>query len=120
MGYIHCCSALQKTRTFVLCPKEDSPAREMDFLEKCPVCGKTVLQITAADKNNNIITHRYVNKKAKEKLKKMELQILYEEKFFDYSKTGKGTFYLNYNEFGVKKRCYSNITNLKIGLNSTY
>ncbi len=40
----------------------------------------------------------------------------YEERPIDYSKIATGSFYLNYNEFGVKKRCYSNLSALKIGL----
>lgn len=49
----------------------------------------------------------------------MKSKILYEKKYYDYSKRRGGSFYLNYNEFGVQKRCYSNLSNLKMGLSRT-
>lgn len=120
MGYIHCCGGLRRTRSFVLSPTEDYLLCELDYLSKCPNCGHTVLQVTRVDKNNEISSLRYINKSAKKMLKKLKLKILYERKIIDYSKYAKGSFYLNYNEYGVKKRCYSNISNLKIGrINST-
>ena len=42
--------------------------------------------------------------------------ILYEIRPINYNRINTGKFYLNYNEFGVKKRCYSNLRTLKIGL----
>jgi len=120
MGYIHCCGGLRKTRSFVLSPTEKFLLCELDYLTKCPVCGHTVLQLTRIDKNNEISSLRYINKTARKMMKKLKLKVLYERKIIDYSKYAKGSFYLNYNEFGVKKRCYSNISNLKIGrINST-
>lgn len=120
MGYIHCCSGLRKTRTFVLIPAENYTVSELDVLSKCPVCGNYVAQLTRLDEKNNIYTLRYTNKRAKKFLKKIKLKILYEEKYINYSRYKGDSFYLNYNEFGVKKRCYSNLSSLKIGLNSTF
>lgn len=113
MGYIHCCGGLHKTRSFVLSPSEDFIVCELDYLLKCPVCRHTVVQLTRIDKNNSISSIRYVNKEAKKFFEKLKSKILYERKYYDYSKRRGGTFYLNYNEFGVKKRCYSNFSNLK-------
>ena len=70
-------------------------------------------------KNNNLSSLRFSNRKAIGFWKRIQSKILYEQKEFDYSKHRGGTFYLNYNEFGVKKRCYSNFSNLKIGLIKT-
>ena len=114
MGYLHCCGGLHKTRSFVLVPAENYSVCEVDVLQKCPVCGHFVVQLTRADKGNNISSIRLTNAKARKFFQKLKTKILYEEKFFDYSKV-KSTFYLNYNEFGVKKRCYSNLRNLKLG-----
>lgn len=117
MGYIHCCGGLRKTRTFVLSPEKNFVACELDVLKKCPVCGHYVIQLTRIDKTQKTSSLRFVNKKAKIFWNKIQGKILYEEKCFDYTKENFGSsFYLNYNEFGVKKRCYSNFRHLKIGL----
>ncbi len=116
MGYIHCCGALHKTRTFRLVPQDDFVVSELDYLAKCPVCGHTVVQLTRVDNSDNISIVRKVNKKAKLFFEKLKSFILYEIRPINYDKISSGRFYLNYNEFGVKKRCYSNLRTLKIGL----
>lgn len=116
MGYIHCCGALHKTKTYSLVPQDNFAVCEVDYLPKCPVCGHTVVQLTRVDYSDNISIVRKVNKKAREFLKKLGKYILYEVRPINYSKMNYGKFYLNYNEFGVKKRCYSNLRTLKIGL----
>ncbi len=120
MGYIHCCSGLHKTKTFMLSPQDKYVMCELDYLAKCPVCLNTIVQLTRIDKNNVLSTVRYKNLAAKKFFEKIKPKILYEEKYIDYSEYKRGSFYLNYNEYGVKKRCYSNFSNLKIGLNSTF
>lgn len=119
MGYIHCCGGLRKTRSFVLSPTDNFVVCELDLLEKCPLCNHFIIQLTRLDKNNNLSSLRFSNRKAIGFWKRIQSKILYEQKEFDYSKHRGGTFYLNYNEFGVKKRCYSNFSNLKIGLIKT-
>lgn len=119
MGYIHCCSGLHKTRSFVLAPQNGYSICELDYLKKCPVCENIIVQLTRISEQNNVSTIRYKNKNAIAFLKKIKPKILYEKKDIDYSKCKRGKFYLNYNEYGIKKRCYSNLSNLKIGLNST-
>ncbi len=116
MGYIHCCGALHKTRTFRLVPQDNFVVCELDYLAKCPVCGHTVVQLTRIDDSDNISIVRKVNKKAKIFFEKLKNFILYEIRSINYNKINTGKFYLNYNEFGVKKRCYSNLRTLKIGL----
>lgn len=116
MGYIHCCGSLHKTRTYCLVPQKDFVICELDYLAKCPVCGHTVAQLTRINKENEISVIRRTNKKAKDFFKKLKSKILYEIKPINYEKMHVGKFYLYYNEFGVKKRCYSNLKTLKIGL----
>lgn len=115
MGYIHCCGGLRKTKTFRLLPQEDFVLCELDYLSKCPVCGHTVVQLTRIDKDNNISTIRKINKKAKEFFSKLKSKILYQEAVENYPAKYRGSFYLYYNEYGVKKKCYSNFKNLKLG-----
>lgn len=116
MGYIHCCGALHKTRTYCLVPQGKFLVCEIDYLSKCPICGHTVVQLTRIDKNDKISVVRRINKKAKEFFEKLKMKILYEIRPINYSRLPVGSFYLNYNEFGVQKRCYSNFRTLKIGL----
>ena len=89
---------------------------ELDYLAKCPICGHTIVQLTRVDDSDNISIVRKVNKKAKLFFEKLKKVILYEIRSINYNKINVGKFYLNYNEFGVKKRCYSNLRSLKIGL----
>lgn len=117
MGYIHCCGALHKTRSYCLAPRGNFLKCELDYLPKCPVCGHTVVQLTRIDYEDNISVVRKINKKARNFFAKLKNFILYEEKVENYKRINTGSFYLNYNEFGVKKRCYSNLRALKIGLN---
>lgn len=116
MGYIHCCGGLRRTRSFRLSPQNKFMLCEIDYLKKCPVCGNLTVQLTRIDKDNNVSTIRKTNQKGLRFFEKLKQKILYEEDITDYSTKYTGKFYLNYNEFGVKKRCYSNLKNLKLGL----
>lgn len=120
MGYIHCCGGLHKTRSFVLVPAPEFVVCELDYLKKCPRCENTVIQLTRIDREKNITTIRYTKQKALKFWEKIQPKILYEKKYYKYLKYQGGKLYLYYNEFGIKKRCYSNIRNLKIGLNSNF
>ena len=115
MGYIHCCGGLRKTKTYRLLPQEGFLLCEIDYLQKCPVCGHTVVQLTRVDKEDKISTVRKTNKKAKDFFNNLKNCILYEIRPVNYEAINVKRFYLNYNEYGVKKRCYSNFTTLKIG-----
>jgi len=115
MGYIHCCGGLHKTRTFMLSPTENFVLCELERLSKCPLCGHFVLQLTRVDKMNNVSVIRYKNTKARRFWTRVKSKILCEKKALSVP-VWKGTFYLNYNEYGIRKRCYSNFSNLKLGL----
>jgi hypothetical protein len=114
MGYLHCCGKLHKTKTFKLAPQPKFVICEVDYLKRCPVCGHLVVQLTRIDSSDAISTIRKINDKAQKFFDKLQSKIIYEKKYINYKDLGK--FYLNYNEFGVKKRCYANLSSLKIGL----
>ncbi len=116
MGYIHCCGGLRKTKSFRIVPRDNFVLCELDVLKKCPVCGHFVVQLTRVSKDDEISTVRKINYKAKKFFEALQRFILYEKIPQKAPKYGQGSFYLNYNEFGVKKRCYSNLSTLKIGL----
>ena len=74
------------------------------------------IQLTRIDEVDNISVVRKINKKARIFFEKLKDSVLYEIRPTKYNVAKYGRFYLNYNEFGVKKRCYSNLRTLKIGL----
>lgn len=116
MGYIHCCGGLRKTRSFRLTPQEDFVLCEVDYLKKCPVCGNLTIQLTRIDKENKISAIKKTNQKGLRFFEKLKSKILYEEDNYKYPENYGNKFYLNYNEYGIKKRCYSNLRNMKLGL----
>lgn len=117
MGYIHCCAGLRKSKTFSISPEENFMFAQIDFLEECPVCGHTIAQLTRIDYSNNVSVCRKVNDKARKLFDKIKKVILFEKKEEAIRLKGYySNFYLSYNEFGVKKKCYSNLSTLKIGL----
>ena len=117
MGYIQCCGGLQRCRTFELKSDENFKYKELDYLECCPVCGHTILQLTRTDFKNEISIYRINNKKAKAFFEKYKKDIVKE--IFNYENAciaSKSKFYLNYNEYGHKRKCYSNLSSMKLGL----
>ncbi len=117
MGYIQCCGGLRECKTFELIPDEEFTIKELDYMETCPVCGHTVLQLTKIDKLNKISVYRITNKKARKFFEKYQKDILKEKITYDNSfAKAYGKFYLNYNEYGRKKKCYSNLSSMKLGL----
>src|SRR5574344_1285575 len=105
MGYIHCCAGLRKSKTFSL-----KPEKEYHF------CGHCVVQITIIDLDNKISICRKVNQKARCLFDKLKKSIIFKKKSDSPGVKNTSKFYLYYNEFGVKKKCYSNLSSLKMGL----
>lgn len=89
---------------------------QVDYIDECPVCGHTVLQLTRIDFDNNVSVYRKMNEKARKFFNKLKKLILFEKNAEGARLKVYSKFYLNYNEFGVKKKCYSNLSSLKIGL----
>lgn len=116
MGYIHCCAGLRKSKTYSLAPEKNYLTAQVDYLETCPVCGHTVAQLSRIDFENNVSICRKVNDKARKLFENLKTSIIFEKKAEYSNSISYSNFYLNYNEFGVKKKCYSNLSTLKIGL----
>ncbi len=117
MGYIHCCGGMRETKSFSLFPSDGFVLCDMDILAECPVCGHYVIQLTRIDNTNSLSTIRLTNNKARKFWSRAKSKIMYEHSKYDGCLfTNRGTFYLGYSEFGVKKRCYSNLSNLRLGI----
>lgn len=122
MGFIQCCSKLHNCRTFILPADKEYTYKQIDYLETCPICGHTVLQLSKIDSFQKITIYRIKNKKARtffEKYSKDMTELKQINGNIFYKNSGK--FYLNYNEYGKKRKCYSNLSSMKLGLfdNST-
>jgi hypothetical protein len=116
MGHIHCCAGLRKSKTYSISPEENYMLAQIDYLDECPICGHTIAQLTRIDFDNNVSVCRKVNDKAKKLFNKIKGLILFEKKEEGIRFKAYSRFYLNYNEFGIKKKCYSNLSSMKIGL----
>lgn len=116
MGFIHCCAGLRKSKSYSVSPEDNYLFAQIDYLEKCPICGHTVTQLTRIDFENNVSICRKINDKARKLFDKLKSSILFENKTQSIGSKVHSNFYLYYNEFGVKKKCYSNLSTLKIGL----
>ncbi|MBQ3310636.1 hypothetical protein IJG72_01020 [bacterium] len=116
MRYIQCCSGLRECRTYELVPDDFYIYKELRYLEECPVCHHTTLYLFRLDKCNNVSTYKLKNQKAKKFFKKCEKDIVREKIEYVFNNhSAKSSFYLYYNEFGTKKKCYSNLSYLNIG-----
>ena len=118
MGVIQCCGALQKAKSYILQPYGGFLDVRMDWLESCKYCSHTIIQVTRLDYNNHISVIRKTNRKARKLREKLDCDIISEIKEnrnFSLPPQG-GRFYLYYNEYGQKKKCFSNLSCLKIGL----
>lgn len=116
MGYIHCCSGLRKTKSYSISPEKEFLFAQLDYLDECPICGHTVTQLTRIDSKNNVSICRKINEKARKLFENLKSAILFEKNPERNNLKTYSKFYLYYNEFGKKKKCYSNLSSLKMGL----
>lgn len=116
MGYIHCCSGLRKSKSYSLTPEENYLFVQLDYLNECPICGHSVIQLTRIDSGNNVSVCRKINEKAKRMFEKLQSSILFEKNAEVTGYRSSSNFYLYYNEYGTKKKCYSNLSTMKLGL----
>ncbi|MGN0017790.1 MAG: hypothetical protein ACI37S_01990 [Candidatus Gastranaerophilaceae bacterium] len=116
MRYVQCCGGLRECRTYELVPDSTYIYKELRYLDVCPNCGHTILHLFRLDKENNVSVYRLRNEKARKFFKKCEKDIIREKVEYVYNNyNSSSAFYLYYNEYGVKKRCYSNLSSLSMG-----
>lgn len=116
MGSIHCCGARRASVSYALVPSDGYVLARVNVLNNCPVCGHYVVELLRINYLGELSRVRKANTHARKLFGKLKTSILRQIKSEPISVTAKSSFYLSYNEFGVKKRCYSNISTLKIGL----
>ena len=109
---LKCCGIRQKSAAFVCDAPSGFLFQRIDFLVRCKVCKRTVMQVSRLDVNNNVDWFRRTDAKAHELFERMRSSIIYKVvEPYEYVVT-KGSFYLNCNEFGRKTKCYSNLSAL--------
>lgn len=116
MGFINCCSGMRISKTFALRPDEGYIYAQADYIAECPICSDVVLQLTRMDVEGNVTVCRNINAKALKLFEKLKSSILYELKSEGCNVAYGSKFYLYYNEYGKKKKCYSSLSALKMGL----
>lgn len=112
---VYCCEKVRTARVFRLEPRDGYVFCEASYLKSCPVCSNAVLQLERYDAKGIRSVLRYKGSRAQRTFSSLRKSILFELENF-VQKGEKGGFYLNYNEFGRKKRCYSNLSAMKSGL----
>ena len=103
------------SRTFVLAPRDGYIYAKLDLVECCPICGHFVVQVTNVNWKNEVFVCRKSNTKARKLYEKCKRSVIFERKRGLSSIWAGKRNYLFYNEYGVKKRCYSNISTMKLG-----
>lgn len=116
MSSIHCCGAKRAARSFVLAPQDGFLFVKLSVLDNCHVCNHFVVELFRVDYLHNVTRVRKTNLQARKFFDKLKTSIMYEYPNCSKLFASHGTFYLNYNEFGKTKRCYSNLSTLKMGL----
>jgi glutaredoxin-related protein len=100
---------------FFLLPEKGFLESMLYFLEACPHCGSAVAQVYRIDVNMQVSSFRKANKKAFKLFENLKKTIKFEEKIKFNPLLPSSSFYLYYNEYGKKKKCYSNLNTLEIG-----
>lgn len=95
-------------------PPEGFIYQRIDFLVWCKKCKKTVMQVTRISAKNRVVTFRRTDNEARELFERMRASIRFRI-VEPFSPVGnRSAFFLYYNEFGRKKKCYSNLSALRI------
>lgn len=115
MAKVLCHGVNQKARFFKIKPTKEGISEEyVLYLPACVKCGNKTLIIQRIDKNNEPVEPvRLKQKKIDEFLKAMTVL---EEENKGFAKSVRASkHYLNYSEYGIKKRCYQNLSGTRIG-----
>lgn len=118
MAYIECCGKKHKAIVFELKLNNDGCVSKILKNACCPICGKNIVVIEKKMFIDGVEQIRYIRRQGKEanklfdKLEKDILCQIIEHRNVQYKKG----FYLNCNEYGKIKKCYSNLSSLKLGL----
>lgn len=115
MVRILCHGALQKSEIYKIVPTKSGIKDEYVFhLKNCNICNNPVLQILRIDIWGNILEPVRLKTKNIEKFLN-SMSVIWKPKRLNLSNTVYSDFYLEYNEYGIKKKCYRNLSCVKLG-----
>lgn len=119
MGTVECsCGRILKSVQFEIKPDKDYFKAFLNVIEepKCP-CGKFVVELIRVKKDkqtNKLTVNKFLlHKKIAYKVHDILVNYIKREIRLPYNAN---RTYLEYSEYGAKKKCYSNFHSLKLGL----
>jgi len=115
LAFITCHNRRQKAKIYKITPTRQGVFEEIVLhLPECSFCKNTIIEIRRIDIYGEVLpVSRMSGKKAKKFLS--EMNIIWKPKTIRIPKY-KDNWYLPYSEYGSIKKCYSNLSSLKIGL----
>lgn len=113
MAFIMCCNQNRSCDVYRLSDRAGFLLNYAYYIEACPVCGHTILLLKRYLPDGTVSEVRKTNVFARKLFEKIRPEILFKIPK-NYEAQGGKTF-LKYNEFGVVKKCYSNLSTLQIG-----
>lgn len=109
---ISCCRRTFRGTSYIIEPQKYL-YQEMTILQRCPVCGHYILKIKRILSTGELQELIFRNKSGMAMFDKLKKNILYKRgEFKIYDKRS----YLNYNDYGTIKKCFSNLSTVKLGL----
>lgn len=109
---LKCCGIRQKSTAFVCDAPSGFLYQRIDFLVCCKHCKRTVMQVSRLNHVHEVSYFRRTDEAARALFERMRTSILYKiVEPYEIAPTH-GSFYLMYNDFGRKSRCYSNLSAL--------
>lgn len=115
MGRIECCEHQRLSINYDVEPAKGFMSAVLKVIyNNCPICGHFIVELERINIDGEKSIVRKINNEAYKFYDKIEPYIIRQVKNVNNVVIGK--FYLNYSEYGKKKRCYSNLTTLKMGL----
>lgn len=113
---IMCHSVCQKAEFFEIKPTKYSIKKEFVlYLKKCVICNKPVLEIVRIDSFGELLKPVRLRSKNMETFLKSMVIIRRMKKLKVVPTSGFSGFVLDYNEFGKRKKCSQNFSNLQLG-----
>ncbi len=115
MVRILCHGALQKSEILKIEPTKSGIKDEYVFyLKSCAICNNPVLQILRIDIWGNILEPVRLKTKNIEKFLN-SMSVIWKPQKLNLTDKVYSDFYLEYNEYGIKKKCYQNLSCVKLG-----
>lgn len=117
MGFINCCGKNVYADVFELIPVTGSVwAVLRDMHDVCPHCGHFKIQIDKITIDGEFKSIVYENAKAFKLRRKLFDSCSVRRRIVHKEDVAGSAFYLYYSEYGKKKKCYSNLSTLKMGM----